>query len=298
MLTLWIVSLHKGSRIYQDRSFISLGNEIIAIIRIWISNTKVVFPAHRSTCIEIMLSIHHTLFYFLQVIGLLDIVRIKGLILQITAIAIDFHLIDIGKACSTHHIRSQLMHPRFAHPNLSPFSTSQHRVCCIDGISIITCTTLQASLELGTLQGAGFHVQHEARQNLITIVSEYQRRESNNQQTLLTAFSNLLVDSHLLRERSSREAVIVYNIGSRHIHILRIFHLYRINRVLISSLQGEGIHKLRQHRIYLHFLRGEVKEFLCRSRHCHRHEAQPKSEDFQNLISVHIFLSKDFRSIP
>ena len=111
MLTLWIVGLHKGSRIYQGRSFISLSNEIIAIIRIWISNTKVVFPAHRPTCIEIMLSIHHTLFYFLQVIGLLDIVRIKGLILQITAIAIDFHLIDIGKASSTHHIRSQLMHP-------------------------------------------------------------------------------------------------------------------------------------------------------------------------------------------
>ena len=298
MLTLRIVGLYKGSRINQSRSFISLGNEIIAIIRIWISYTNIVFPAHRSTCIEIMLSIHHTLFYFLQVISLLDVVRIKGLILQITAIAIDFHLIDVGKTGSTHHIRSQLMHTCFAHPNLSPFSTSQHRVCCIDGISFIICTTQQASLELGTLQGAGFHVQHEARQNLITIVSEYQRRESNNQQTLLTAFSNLLADSHLLRERSSREAVIVYNIGSRHIHILRIFHLYRINRVLISSLQGIRIHKLRQHRIHLHFLRGEVKEFLCRCGHCHRHEAQPKSEDFQNLISVHIFLSKDFRSIP
>ena len=298
MLTLRIVGLHKGCRIYQGRSFICLGNEIIAVIRIWISYTQVVFPAHRSTCIEIMLSIHHTLFYFLQIISFLDVFCIKCLILQITAIAIDFHLIDVGKTGSTHHISSQLMHTCFTHSNLSPFPACQHRVCCIDGISIIICTTQQASLDLGTLQGAGFHVQHEARQNLITIVSEYQRRESNNQQALLTAFSNLLADRHLFRKRCSREAVIVYNIGSRHIHILRIFHLYRINRVLISSLQGEGIHKLRQHRIYLHFLRGEVKEFLCRSRHCHRHEAQPKSEDLPNLISVHIFLSKDFRSIP
>ena len=202
MLTLRVVGKHKGSRIYQGWCLICLGNEIIAIVRIRISDTLVIFPAHRSTCIEIMLSIYHTLFHLLQVVSFLEIVCIKGLVLQISTISIDFHLIDIGKSGTSHHIGSQLIHSRFLHSNLSPSSVCQHRVVGIDGRILSIGTGQLASLELGTLQRTGFHIQHEARQHLITIVSEYQRRESNNQHALLSAFSNLLVNSHLLRERS------------------------------------------------------------------------------------------------
>ena len=48
-----------------------------------------------------MFSADDTLGHFLQIIGAGQVVGIKSLVLQIAAIAINLHLIDIGEACLT-----------------------------------------------------------------------------------------------------------------------------------------------------------------------------------------------------
>ena len=69
-----------------------------------------------------MSAIHYILRHLLQVVRFTEILGIECFVLEISSITIDFHLTDIRKTGTAHHIGSQLMNTRFAHPDLCPFS--------------------------------------------------------------------------------------------------------------------------------------------------------------------------------
>ena len=90
-----------------------------------------------------MSAIHHILRHLLQVVSLPNILGIERFVLEISSITIDLHLADIRKTGTAHHIGSQLMDTRFAHPDLGPFSTCQHRMVGIGGRRILPTAGLQ-----------------------------------------------------------------------------------------------------------------------------------------------------------
>ena len=245
-----------------------------------------------------MSAIHYILRHLLQVVRLTDILGIERFILEISSITVDLHLADIRKTGTAHHVGSQLMNPRFAHPNLCPFSACQHRMVGIGGRRILPAAGLQSGfllrtcqqirLALRTFQRLRLDIQHEAHQRLISVLPEDERRKGNYQQALFPAFGYLLADGHLLRESSARKSVIMRNIGSRHIHILRIFHCYRIDRILIITLQRQRIYELRQYGVHLHLLRGKVEESLCSSRQRHQHQHCHDTEVLPYSTLIHI----------
>ena len=84
-----------------------------------------------------MSAIHYILRHLLQVVRLPEILGIERFVLEIPSITIDLHLADIRKTGTAHHISSQLMNARFAHPDLCPFSACQHRMVGIGGRRIL-----------------------------------------------------------------------------------------------------------------------------------------------------------------
>ena len=246
---------------------VGLGDEVISVVGIRIAGTMSrigIAPTHWSQGIEVMLAIHHALRHFMQVIIIAQVATIEGIVLQITSIAIYLHLINIGESSLSHHLLSELMNARLAHPNLSPLATGKHGMGGIDGgIGGSRHRHILSSLSLTATQGMRLDIEHEAHQYLIAIVAEYQRRETHPEHCLLTASYHLLADAHLLGQGCPREAIVVGDVGRSHIHILRIFHFHRIEGVLICPLQRIGAHKLRQHRVYPDLRRSQVEESLC-----------------------------------
>ena len=90
-----------------------------------------------------MSAIHYILRHLLQVVRLPDILGIECFILKISSITVDLHLADIRKTGTAHHVGSQLMNTRFAHPDLCPFSACQHRMVGIGGRRILPAACLQ-----------------------------------------------------------------------------------------------------------------------------------------------------------
>ena len=293
------IGRYKGGRIHPCRLFPSLGNEIISVIRIRIPDAldrSLVLPAYRSLGIEIVLAINNTLRHFLQIIKLLQFTGYKRLILQISAIAINLHLIYIRESGLAHHGIRQLMNARLAHSNLSPCSRCQDRMVSIERSRFARSTAFHqvflAGFLLCPLQGLRLDIEHKAHQRLISVLPKEERRKRNHQDSLLAAFHHLLVYHHLTRQNGTGKMIIMRNIISRHIDIFRIFQLYGINGILIITLQGIGIDELRQDRVYLHFIRSEVKELLCRNGQCHEEKAQPYPPYPKSLTHIHIFLPR------
>ena len=166
-----------------------------------------------------MSAIHYILRHLLQVVRLTEILGIERFVLEISSITVDLHLADIRETGTAHHIGSQLMNARFAHSDLCPFSTCQHRMVGIGGRSILSAAGLQSGFLLRTcqqmrlalrmLQRLRLDIQHEAHQRLISVRPENKRRKGNHQQALFPAFRYLLADGHLLRESGARKSVIM-----------------------------------------------------------------------------------------
>ena len=255
----------KSRGIHRRRFLFCLGDKIIAIVGVWVASTARgcgTTPTNGALGIEKMLAPYNTLGHFLQVVVLLDVRGVKGFILQVSAIAIDFHLIYIREASLADDILRQLMHACLAHPYLRP------PACCQDGmgcIFFISCqgTGSQTSFHRRPTDRLGLDVEHKAHQYLVLVVSEHQRTERNDQRSLFAAKGHLRIYSDLRRQGYPRYAVIVGDVGNGHIHILGIFHRRCIDRVLIVVWQRFGIHKTRQHRIHLDLLRGQVIKPLC-----------------------------------
>ena len=155
------------------------------------------------------------------------------------------------------------------------------------GFLLRTCQQMRLALRM--FQRLRLDIQHKTHKRLISVLSENKWRKGNHQQALFPAFGYLLADGHLLRESGARKPVIMRNIGSRHIHILRIFHCYRIDRILIIPLQRQRIYELRQYGVHLHLLRGKVEESLCRSRQRHQHQHCHETKVLPYSTLIHIF---------
>ena len=113
----------KGGRILHQRLFIGLGNKIVAVIGIRITDALercLRLPGYRSLGIEIMLAANDALGNFLKIVGSLQFARQKGFVLQIAAIAVNLHLADIGEACLAHYLFGKLMKTGFADSDLRP----------------------------------------------------------------------------------------------------------------------------------------------------------------------------------
>ena len=78
--------------------FVALREEVVAVVAIGIARalgSGDVLPAHRTFRIEQSAAARDALCHFLQIVGLLQIVLREHFRLQVAAIAIHLHLIDI-----------------------------------------------------------------------------------------------------------------------------------------------------------------------------------------------------------
>ena len=93
--------------------FVALREEVVAVVAIGIAGALgrgVVLPAHGSFRVEQPSAARDALCHFLQVVGLLQIVLREHLRLQVAAIAIHLHLIDIREAGLANEFVSYLEH--------------------------------------------------------------------------------------------------------------------------------------------------------------------------------------------
>ena len=118
---------------------IVLGQEVVAVIAIGIASTgyrRSTTPPYWAYSIEQPLAARRTGRHLLQVVGSCQVVGRQFLGLHGTAVAVDFHLIYISKACLPHQSLCQLIHSRRRHPDFSPAAGGE------DGMGGISMTRL------------------------------------------------------------------------------------------------------------------------------------------------------------
>ena len=118
---------------------ITLGNEIITIIRIRITsaaNSGGTFPAYATLGVKKSSVAIYVERHFSQVVSFPQILFRKHFILQIAAIAIDSHLGKIGKARLPDKTFRQLVYPRGRHSDFRPVTLRQDRMLCVSIVPI------------------------------------------------------------------------------------------------------------------------------------------------------------------
>ncbi len=117
---------------HSQRSTVVFRQEVIAIVRIRITNTFVTsIPSDWSNGIEQFPSSDLTRRYFHQIIGFCQIGGRQRLGLHSTAITIDLNLIDIRETSLFDQISGYLIDTRRRHSDFCPFARCQHRMISI-----------------------------------------------------------------------------------------------------------------------------------------------------------------------
>ena len=127
---------HESRAVHGQRFLVALGNEVVAIIRIWIARARegcVRTPAYRPRSPEQATATHCAGGHFLQVVGSLHVGRREQLWLQSSAIAINPDLVYIAESGTAHHLGSELMDTRLCHADLCPSARGQNGVSGVAG---------------------------------------------------------------------------------------------------------------------------------------------------------------------
>ena len=146
-----IMTADKGGRIHSQDSRIVLCEEIIAIVGIGIARAlgySRTAPAHWSFGIEHVAPADNALFHLLQVVLIDQLVGTERLALQVAAIAIDMHLVEVGESSLANHGIGELIVAGRRHSDLGPTSGSQHAV---GGIAVGGTRTVNCRRTLGAL---------------------------------------------------------------------------------------------------------------------------------------------------
>ena len=113
-----------------QRRRVVLSQEVVAVVAVGVAGTGgggVAAPAHGPDSIEEPPSADGARRHLFQVVGLADVVGSQPLGLQGSAVAVDFHLINIRKPRATHQIAGKLVDARLRHADFSPAPGSKYR---------------------------------------------------------------------------------------------------------------------------------------------------------------------------
>ena len=110
-----VVSLQKLLLRNGFRRFVALGDEIVAVVAVRISRAHRRFstrPTHGAVGVEKSFAIDHALHHFLQIVGLSQVGFVQHFGLQMTAVAIDFHLAQVAETAFFDEVVGDLIDAR------------------------------------------------------------------------------------------------------------------------------------------------------------------------------------------
>ena len=277
-----VVFFQKCRGVYRGHGVVALREEVIAIVGIEVARApccRVAAPAHGSFGVEEMLAANDALLHLGQVVEGLERVAVEDLVLQVTAIAVDLHLVDVGEASLAYEAAAELIDARCRHAYLHPPAGGQ------DGMRGIAVGVERRMMYVGfchlscrSSDGLRVYAQHEAGQDLVSAIAVDERAERQLQVGTAAVHHHLLLDGGQRGQRFTAQPVISLDVALRHIHKLGVEDGGCVHRVGIVLRQRDGIGKLWQRAVDAHLLVGQVEEALGGEREGEEEEEKKEKE--------------------
>ena len=187
-----VVSLQKILLRDGFRRFVALGDEVVAVVAVRISRAHRRFstrPTHGAVGVEKTFAIDHALRHFLQIVGLSQVGFVQHFGLQMTAVAIDFHLAQVAETAFFDEFVGDLIDARLSNANFRPSTVCQHRIFGISTrrtgfFRTFQCLVLRFRLDF----------QHKTHQNLMATLAIDERLESDAESAFSATLHHHLLD--------------------------------------------------------------------------------------------------------